>query len=51
MTAGVELRELEERLAHLEKVVEQFLTGTFAAATLAEVNVEAGMAADELHNR
>lgn len=45
------LDELERRLGHLERVLEQFLSGTFNAATLAEVNVEAGMAADQLHNQ
>ena len=43
--------ELEKRLGHIERVLEQFLDGTFNAATLAEVNVEAGMAADQLHNQ
>ena len=50
---GVEqrLEELEARLAHLETVLEKYLSGQSGAVTPAEMNVEAGMAWDELHNR
>ena len=45
------LDEAERRVAHLERVLEKYLKGQFEAVTPAEMNVEAGMAWDALHNR